>query len=252
MHGRTVLVPVALLLALAAGCSSQRSALPERIELASYAGAPVAALPLRAGLAPSRGPAAASWETPGGPVLIGGMFWDPWGPFPDDASIVVDGTGVIVGWVLYVPGFALGAVISVLTLPIPTLGLTSFTFLPFKVGEIFGMVGYYVMVVPLYTVQKVCWDAPCALVRFIRLHSKSYKGQVDWLIPRHEDSPYGKQVQKKLKKLTGEDFGSREAWEKWWSTHRDEFDEDMDRVKPAAPEAKPAVPAAPAPAPAVQ
>ncbi len=243
------LLSIGLLAALSAGCSRPQSALPERIELSCRLSAPPAPAPAFIGLAPSRGPMAdAAGCADADAALVGGMFWDPWGPFPDDASIVVNGPAVAVGWVLYVPGFAVGAVISILTLPIPTLGLTSFTFLPFKVGEAFGTVGYYVLAVPLYVVQKVVWDTPCALVRFIRLHSKSYKGQVDWLVPRHEDSAYGRQVQKKLKKLTGEDFGSREAWEKWWSAHRDEFDEDMKRVKAAEPEKAPVPTPVPAPA----
>jgi hypothetical protein len=248
-----LLLSIATLLA-ASGCAGRQSALPERIELAYFTGATqsqmLAPAPLRAGLAPSRLPdASAPWEANGELVLVGGMFWDPWGPFPDDASLLVNGTAVAVGWVLYVPGFAVGAVVSILTLPIPTMGLTAFTFLPFKVGEVFGTVGYYIIAVPLYAVQKVTWDGPCAFVRFIRLHSKSYQGQVDWLIPRVDDSDYGKSVYRKLKKLTGEDFGSREAWEKWWGAHRDDFDSDMNRVTPVAPEKAPEPAPAPAPAP---
>jgi len=248
MRTFALLLSTAAVLA-ASGCTRSQSAVPERLELSCFAGAPAAPGPVYIGLAPGRMPASlapAPWETSGEPALVGGMFWDPWGPFPDDASIVVNGIAVAGGWIFYVPGFAVGAVASVLVFPF--LGISTFLWLPDSVGEIFGMAGYYVLAVPLYAVQKVCWDAPCALVRFIRLHSKSCKGQVEWLIPRHEDSPYGKQVQRKLKKLTGEDFGSREAWDKWWSAHRDEFDKDMKRIKPAAP----AAPAPAAPTPAVQ
>lgn len=224
----------ALLLPAAAGCLPGKAARPVDVSLAP---APVIATPDGAPLAPGRDRAAELLlprETP----LVGGFDWGMWGPFPEDATLPVDLIAFGGGCIFYVPGFAVGAVASLLLFPFPGMGIGTFLWLPDDVGDITGMVGYYALGIPFYAIQKIVWDAPCAFSRFLRLHCRSAKGQVEWLIPRVDDSPYGREVYEKLRDRTGEDFGSREAWEKWWDANRDRFDDDMKPARPA--EKKPA------------
>ena len=221
-----------LCLLAAAGCSRGESVQLRGVSLSLRPAASARSAVEVAGLAPSRDPAA-DRQREAEARLVGGLDWGMWGPFPEDATIPVDVIAFGSGCIFYVPGFAVGAVVSVVTIPV--LGISTFFWLPGDCGSITGSAGYYLLGIPFYAVQKIVWDGPCAFGRFLSLHCRSYKGQVDWLVPRVDDSPYGRDVYRKLKSLTGEDFGSREKWTEWWTAHRDEFDSDMERAAPAAP-----------------
>ena len=244
---RTLMLPGVAVFLLVSGCAQRQAEPPERIAFSCWSGAPCRPGPMPVGLAPSRLPAADE-QALMDEALIGGLDWGMWGPFPEDATIPVKVVAMGGGFIFYVPGFVVGAVASVLTFPI--LGIGTFLWLPTTCGGATGTAGYYILGVPFYAVQKVVWDGPRAFGRFVNLAVRSPKSKMNYLVTRVDDSPRGREVYQKLKKLTGEDFGSGEKWTGWWQAHRDEFDKNMKPIRPAAPEPKPGAPAAPKPAPA--
>jgi hypothetical protein len=240
----TVLLPAVLLALLAAGCSGRQSAFPERIELACFAGAPDLPGTVCIGLAPSRA-RRVEVPGPGGRDFVGGDF-----DIFMDAPLCDAGTE---GYFVAVPA-RIGALF--LAMPFFILGL------PFMLSDN-ERVGYYafaptyvmlyvgaiVVGGPFWVVREVLWDAPCAFGRWLALSTRGPKGKVDFLVPRSGHPRIGDQVDARLRKLTGEPSNPAAGWPAWWQLHREEFDDDMTRVKPAGPERQPTSPGGPVPKP---
>jgi len=150
-----------------------------------------------------------------------------------------------------IPGVPLGLVGVVVSLPFALFYGLDALWVGFY-GPVIGCGagGYYLVGEIMLGIRAVFWEAPCAFGRFLALAFRNPKGRVNFLVSRADHPKIGKAVRMELEEITWEGPKSPEEWRAWWGTHRDEFDKNMKRIKPPAPEPKPGAPRAPAPLPA--
>jgi hypothetical protein len=255
----SLLVGSAAILIAAAGCSRQNSAAPESFPPVRWSVAGALPQPALRGLAPSRARAGDGLSGDGREsVLVGGGallvltgcvgmnfysmpgldldFYDFWMP-GDSAFIGIPSR--YGGWLFVPAGWIIGVPIDLVRMPFATGECgDEYWWTTYMCGAGFGGVGGLIVSLPFRILEWTFWDAPCAFGRFVSLHCRSNKSQVDWLIGRLKEAgeSQAQDIQGKLEKLTGEKgIEHHERWNEWWFVHRDEFDSGMKRIKPPAP-----------------